>query len=202
MAYKLTPHAIAVVRIPAILAIVLGEAAGAVFFVGTRSFLLVLAFAAVCAAINAAPLWFDRVQETGIEPVWVALGSYALVPGAYEWTALRTIDNIFYAVFVSVILVAAFLFFIGHPRRKELAAEQPEAQSAGLRYRSSLICALIAVTVFDRAIEFLRHHSLPLAWCVPAGLPVIWYAWMYALYRVELRKLNPTGNLSIIRRND
>ncbi|MGB6723817.1 MAG: hypothetical protein WBE72_23670 [Terracidiphilus sp.] len=163
MANKPMLHAFSAIRIPVMLAIVLGEAAGLIFFAGTRNLYLALAFSVACAAINAASLWLDRVEEEGIEPMWVAISSFALVPGAYDWTARGTIDNIFYAAFAAFIFAVIVLVVIQHSKRTKPAAQEPEAQIEGPRYRGTLFCAVIALTTFERAIEFLRHHNLSVA---------------------------------------
>lgn len=184
------------IRIPIMIALVLGQTIGLVRFLGNPSFLRLLGFCVISTAVNAAPLWIDWFQRRGVEPLWLALLAYGLVPKRYDWMAQHTVDNVFYIVFAAIVLIAIAFFFAS----VWLRASGPHSVESP--YRGTLFCAFIALTTFEQSTDFLGSHDLSLLWSIPAGLPMIWYAWMYALHRIELHRLNPTGNLSILNRND
>lgn len=190
-------------RIAVLAALLLSTGYGLAQFSGTGIFFPFLLYSLPGVLATAAVLWFGDLEKLGTTETDLAIYLLLLAPSYHNWGRMSWIDTAFSVGSIAFVLLFIGITFLAASRNSKSKGSNPAAESEpSLTSKSSLPALLVSIFVYGQAADTVSENGLSLVWSFPFLLQPMLLIWIYVIYRIELKAINPTNNLSIAVRND
>jgi hypothetical protein len=195
--------AIANLRVPILVAMLCVEIGGLAHFYNSGFFVRILLYFLAGNLATAAVLWSSELDKRSVTGTQLALLLILLAPGGHGWTGSGWVSMVFATVPIVLVplLIWIRLHESAHPKTGEPFKSRPQPERF-LASESPVLALVVSVFVCGEAADTVVKSGISVAWSFPFLFTPILLAWNYVIYRIELRAINPTNNLSIVNRND
>jgi hypothetical protein len=187
------------IRIPILLALIVGEIVGLVHFYRTPNFVLFALITLFGTALTASYLWIEWFVEQRINkqnlmffyPFWVMFGIHEFVRGEVFMIILWII--------LFLIVISQVIIRLIYPLKTNVNQTEDKGIVYGFTGAEILFAVIFMLSLFLMMWNILvQNRHISFIWSFPFVIPLIVIIWIYFSFRIELKRINQTGNLSIL----